>query len=79
MNVHNGEKYISHAIRSVLNQTYSNFELVIWDNLSIDKTFLINKFNDSRIKYFKSDIFETLYAARNKAIKMTTGSLRTLF
>ena len=78
MNVHNGEKYITHAIRSVLNQIYSNWELVIWDNLSIDKTYLlINQFKDRRIKYFKSNIFDTLYSARNKAIQKSTGKLIT--
>lgn len=78
MNVHNGEKYITHAIQSVLNQSYSNWELVIWDNLSIDKTyFLINQFKDRRIKYFKSNIFDSLYLARNKAIQKSTGMLIT--
>ena len=39
MNVHNGEQYISEAIQSVVQQKYSNWELIIWDNVSIDKTF----------------------------------------
>ena len=33
MNVHNGEEFISEAIQSVINQTYKNWELLIWDNL----------------------------------------------
>jgi len=78
MNVHNGEKYISDSIKSVVQQTYKNWELIIWDNLSIDKTFyFISRFKDKRIKYFKSIIFDTLYSARNKAIEKANGDLLT--
>ncbi len=78
MNVHNGEKYISRAICSVFEQSFSNWELIIWDNASIDKTFLmISKFKDKRIKYFKSTIFDTLYSARNKAMQKANGDLIT--
>ena len=74
MNVHNGEKYIAESIKSVINQSYTNWELVIWDNISTDKTFLlIKKFKDLRIKYYKSNKFDTLYAARNKAIGKAEG------
>ena len=78
MNVHNGEKYISHSIKSVINQSYTNWELIIWDNISTDKTFLlINNFKDLRIKYYKSNTFDTLYVARNKAIGKARGALIT--
>ena len=78
MNVHNGEKYISDAIQSVVQQKYSNWELIIWDNVSIDKTFyFISRFKDKRIKYFKSISFDTLYSARNKAIQEANGNLIT--
>ena len=36
MNVHNGEEFISEAIDSVINQTYQNWELIVWDNSSTD-------------------------------------------
>ena len=78
MNVHNGEKFIKEAIKSIFRQTYTNWELIIWDNKSIDKTNLIIKqFNDERIKYFKSTIFDTLYSARNKALSLSQGELIT--
>ena len=78
MNVHNGEKFIQEAIKSIFRQTYSNWELIIWDNKSFDKTNLIvQKYNDKRIKYFKSTNFDTLYAARNKAISFSQGELIT--
>ena len=78
MNVHNGDQFIKNSIQSVINQSYLNWELIIWDNASVDKTFfLASRFKDKRIKYFKSDYFDTLYAARNKAIKKAKGSLIT--
>ena len=78
MNVHNGEEFISEAIQSVINQTYQNWELLIWDNLSTDNTYdVISSFNDKRIIYFKSEIFDSLYTARNKAIDISNGDLIT--
>ncbi len=38
MPVFNGEKYIKEAIESILNQTFKDFELIISDNASTDKT-----------------------------------------
>lgn len=78
MNVHNGETYISESIQSVLNQNYENWELIIWDNNSKDKTSsIVSKFNDSRINYYHSTKFDKLYDARNKAIQRSVGDLIT--
>ncbi len=78
MNVHNGDEFISEAILSVVKQTYQNWELIVWDNNSTDKTFEnVSKFKDKRISYFKSNMFDKLYAARNKAIRNTRGDLIT--
>ena len=53
MNCYNGEKYLNEAIESILSQTYSNWELIFFDNLSIDNSSsIINSFKDERIKYF---------------------------
>jgi glycosyltransferase involved in cell wall biosynthesis len=38
VNCFNGEKYLSEAIDSVLSQNYINWELIFWDNLSIDSS-----------------------------------------
>lgn len=53
MSVYNGEKYIQEAIDSILNQTYSDFELIIINDGSTDQTReIIESYQDERIKLF---------------------------
>jgi glycosyltransferase involved in cell wall biosynthesis len=48
--VFNGEKYLKEAIDSILNQTYSNFEFLIYNDGSTDSTLeIIKSYSDSRI------------------------------
>jgi glycosyltransferase involved in cell wall biosynthesis len=52
MPCYNSEKYISFAIESILNQTFSDFEFIIVDDGSTDKSKdIILSYNDERIKY----------------------------
>jgi glycosyltransferase involved in cell wall biosynthesis len=37
VNCYNGETYLADAIKSVLFQSYKNFEIIFWDNQSKDK------------------------------------------
>jgi len=56
--VYNGENFLEAAVVSLLNQTYEDFELIISDNASSDRTEEICRFyasKDKRIKYFRSD------------------------
>lgn len=56
MPVYNGEKYIKEALDSLLSQSYSDFELIISDNASTDKTEQICEEyaqGDSRIRYIR--------------------------
>ena len=74
MNCYNGEEYIHDAISSVIYQRYKNWELIIWDNLSIDKSEkIIHSFKDKRLKYYKSKKFTNLSEARNLAIEKSIG------
>ena len=55
MNCHNGEKYLVHSVRSILQQTYRNWELVFFDNVSNDNSKkIIKSFKDKRIRIFSS-------------------------
>tara|TARA_B100000963_G_scaffold361351_1_gene396305 strand:+ start:89 stop:1027 length:939 start_codon:yes stop_codon:yes gene_type:complete len=74
MNCFNSEKYIELSIKSVLEQTYTNWELIIWDNCSTDNTSkVVEKFNDKRILYFSANKHTSLGFARNEALKRTNG------
>ena len=74
MNCYNGEKYLKESLQSIILQTYSNWELIFYDNFSTDKSKKILKnYTDKRIKYFKSKKYLTLYKARNIAIKKAKG------
>ena len=74
MNCFNGERYLDDSLKSILSQTYQNWELIFWDNLSTDnskKIFL--KYKDSRFKYYQANEHTILYVARNLAIKKANG------
>ena len=73
MNCYNGDKYLREAIDSVYAQTYKNWEIVFWDNVSIDNSASIAKSYDNKIKYFLADKTTPLYDARNKAIDKCSG------
>ena len=49
--VYNAEKFLDETINTVLNQTYKNFELILVNDGSKDKSVdVIKKYNDKRIK-----------------------------
>ncbi|EJE7233275.1 glycosyltransferase [Clostridium sporogenes] len=54
MSVYNGQEYIAQTIKTILNQSFENFEFIIIDDGSTDNTIkIINEFKDDRIKLFK--------------------------
>jgi len=75
VNCYNGEKFLQQSLSSIQEQTYINWEVIFWDNMSNDKSALIVKsFKDKRFKYYRSEEHDLLYAARNKAIKKAKGN-----
>lgn len=72
--VYNSEKYIGETIKSVLSQTYDNWEMLIADDCSKDNTAeVIKEFTDPRIKYFKLEKNSGAAVARNKALEKAQG------
>lgn len=73
MNCYNGEKYLKEAIDSVYAQTFKDWEIIFWDNLSTDKSPEIAKGYDKRLRYFRGSEFLPLGAARERAIEKAGG------
>lgn len=71
--IYNGERFIKQAIDSVLNQTYKDFVLKIFDNCSTDRTLeIINSFDDERIEYIKNDKNIGMLSNWKKALESAT-------
>ncbi|MBF0396019.1 MAG: glycosyltransferase [Desulfobacterales bacterium] len=74
MSVYNGERFISYAINSILNQTFKDFEFIIIDDASDDKTTeILRKYCDFRIKVFRNDKRIGLTRSLNKGLKLAQG------
>jgi len=73
---YNSEKFISETIKSVLNQTYDNWEMIIVDDCSSDNSNeIIKEYSkkDGRIKLIKLEKNSGPAVARNRAIKEAKG------
>lgn len=75
MPVYNREKQLANAIRSVVAQTYENWELIIVDDCSLDKSLTVaSSFQDARVKVFSMEKNSGAAVARNLGIKNASGS-----
>ena len=73
---YNGADHLGKTIQSVLDQTYSNFELIIVDDGSVDNTFdVVNQFDDPRIKFVPLGNNRGADAARNVGIRQSIGNI----
>lgn len=74
MNCYNGEKYLHRSLDSILKQTYSNWELVFWDNASTDRSKeILESYNEPRFKYYCSKENVSLGQARAWAVDVCQG------
>ena len=74
----NHEKYVGYFIQSLINQTYSNWELIIVDDCSSDSNVdQIKKYceKDKRIHLFQQDFNQGPGAALNRAFKESKGEI----
>tara|TARA_B100000925_G_C21881375_1_gene418646 strand:+ start:117 stop:857 length:741 start_codon:yes stop_codon:yes gene_type:complete len=71
----NSEKFLVENINSLKNQSYKNFEHIIIDGKSTDKTLEIIKKHEDIIDYWVSESDNGLYDAMNKGIKVSTGDI----
>ena len=74
MPVYNAEPYLSEAIQSMLNQTYADFELIILDDCSTDRSAeVVQTFSDARIVYHRNEVNSGLANNLNTGLKLATG------
>ena len=76
MSVYNGEDYLSEAIDSVLSQSFTDFELIIINDCSTDRTSeILSDYasRDGRVKVHTNEINLRLPSSLNKALSLAEG------
>jgi glycosyltransferase involved in cell wall biosynthesis len=74
--VFNGESFVAAALDSLLNQTFTDFEIVISDNASTDRTEQICRdyaARDPRIRYYRSDVNRGAAWNHNRVFDLARG------
>lgn len=76
MPVYNREIAVRHAIQSILDQTYSDWELIVVDDGSTDNTGqTVKMFKDSRIRYYKNSKNKGISFTRNRGNQLARGEI----
>jgi len=74
MPVYNADKYLQESIESVLAQSYENYEFIIIDDGSTDRSMdIIKKFKDSRIKCVSNEKNSGIVYTLNKGLSISNG------
>lgn len=74
MPVYNGESYLHEAITSILSQSFTDFEFVMIDDGSDDRSWeVMQSFEDPRIRLERNEINMGLIATLNRGIKLAKG------
>lgn len=74
------KEFLIESIKSIINQTFKDFELIILDDCPEDpREDVIKSFNDNRIKYYKNEKNLGISASRNKLIDLSLGEYLAVF
>ncbi len=80
MPVYNRENLINFSVKSILNQTFTDFEFIIVNDGSTDKTAeIIEHFNDKRIKLIHNKENSGIVFSRNRGIENASGKYIAMF
>ncbi|MBI1286915.1 MAG: glycosyltransferase [Flavobacteriales bacterium] len=72
--MYNAEDFVEQSVRSILEQTYTNFELLIIDDGSTDRSVpVVESFSDQRIKLVRNEKNLKLIATLNKGLSLAKG------
>jgi glycosyltransferase involved in cell wall biosynthesis len=75
---YNSGEYLEAAVKSVVDQTYENWELIVVDDCSSDNTqevvtSVISEFGDPRIRFFANPVRLGMVANWNRAVELANG------
>lgn len=71
---YNNERYLEKSVQSILDQTYSNFELIIINDCSTDNSnIILDSFTDSRIRIINNEINQGLVKSLNIGLEEAKG------
>jgi len=73
MNCYNGDEYLNLSLKSVFALTCSDWGIICIDNCSTDNSAEIAKSYGSKVKYYKTEVNNPLYAVRNVALEHICG------
>jgi len=76
MTAYNAERFVAEAITSIINQTFADWEFVIIDDASTDKTWgIIQSFivQDERIRVLRNDVNQGIFPNRNHLVNEARG------
>ncbi len=80
MPIYNGNKFLEEAVRSVLNQTFKDFELIIVDDCSTeDPAPILNRIKDPRIQFHRNAVRQGLVGNWNRCVELSRGELVCVF
>ena len=74
--VYNGEKYIAEAVESILGQSYADFEVILCDNASTDRTESICRefaLRDPRVRYVRSPVNRGIHRNFTRGAQLSQG------
>lgn len=72
--VYNGAPFLKETIDSILNQSFTNFELILLNDASPDNSEeIIKRYTDSRIRYYQNEKNLGISASRNKLMDLAQG------
>lgn len=70
----NRVRFLRETLDTILAQSFSDFELIVVDNMSVDETSeVISRLSDSRIQYFKNPNYGVIAVNRNYGIRKARG------
>jgi glycosyltransferase involved in cell wall biosynthesis len=73
--VKNNEKFLTETFDSIFNQTFKDFEYIVVDGASVDKTINIIKNYEKKIDYWVSKKDNGIYHAFNTGLELARGKL----